>query len=316
MANAVPSRLGEVDLQAGDPLALFLKIFAGEVLTAFEETTTLRDKTRLRVIEHGKSAQFPATFKASAAYHTPGTELVGKPIAHNEVVITVDDLLVADVFIAEIDEAMNHYDVRAPYSLEIGRTLGVFWDKNIARCLIAAARGPALFTGDVGGQSITDEDADSNASSLADSIIASKQSLEEAEVPVDQMQVWAALKPAQWYLLSQEPTKVLNRDIGGEGSYARGTFSLIGGVNVVKANALPWGVDDSLNTDIPSKYRVDMSTTVGAVFVDAAVATVQLRGLAMESARDIRRQGHLIVGKYAVGHGPLRNKCAVEIKTA
>ena len=315
MANATVSRLGDIDLGGGDALELFLKVFSGEVLTAFEESTTLRDKTRLRVITSGKSAQFPASYKASTAYHTPGVELVGTAIAHNEVVITIDDLLVSDVFIAEIDEAMNHYDVRAPYSMELGRALGVTYDQNIGRSLIAAARGSALFTGDTGGQSVTDPDGRTNAVSLAASIIASKQALEEAEVPVDSMPVYAAFKPAQWYLLSQEPTLVLNRDVDGTGSYSQGAFSLIGGVQVVKANALRWGSDDGAVSG-PAKYQVDMTNTIGAVWTEAAVATVQLKGLALEAERDIRRQGTLMVGKYAVGTGALRNKCAVEIKTA
>jgi hypothetical protein len=38
--------------------------------------------------------------------------------------------------------------------------------------------------------------------------------------------------------------------------------------------------------------------------------------MGMESEYDIRRQGTLMVAKYAVGHSPLRNKCAVEIVTS
>lgn len=316
MTNATVSRLGDIDQGGGDLLELFLKVFAGEVLTSFETSTLLKDKTRMRVITSGKSASFPATYKASTAYHTPGVELVGTAISHNEVVITVDDLLVSDVFIAEIDEAMNHYDVRAPYSMELGRALGVDYDKNIARSLIASARGAALFSGDTGGQSVTDADGRTSATSLAASIIASKQAMEEAEVPVDQVPVYAGVKPAQWYLLSQEPTLILNRFVDGDGSYSKGVFEMIGGVKVQKANALPWTVDDSSNTNIPAKYRVNMTNTIAVVWTDAAVATVQLRGLGLEAERDIRRQGTLMVGKYAVGHGLLRSKCAVEIKTA
>lgn len=316
MANATVSRLGDIDLDGGDVLELFLKLFAGEVLTAFETTTVLRERTRLRVITAGKSAQFPATFTASTAYHTPGTEITGTAIRHNEVVITVDDLLISDVFIAEIDEAMNHYDVRAPYSTELGRALGVTYDQNIGRSLIAAARGSALFTGDTGGQSVTDADGRTSATSLAASIIAAKQALEEVDVPVDSIPVYAAFKPAQWYLLSQEPTLVLNRDVSeNPGDYAQGSFSLIGGVNVVKANALRWGTNDS-GISGPSKYKVDMTNTIGVVWTEAAVATVQLKGMSLEAERDARRQGTLMIGKYAVGHGLLRTKCAVEIKTA
>lgn len=315
MAVSVPSRLGQAN-ESGDALALFLKVFAGEVLTAFETSVVLKSLTRQRAISSGKSASFPAIFKASAGYHTPGAEIVGKAIGHNEVVVSIDDLLIADAFLANIDEAMNHYDVRAPYSNEIGLALGLEYDKNIARNIWRAANGAALFTADTGGQQITDADGDTSATSLAASIWGAKQAMEEVDVPVETSPVHAAVKPAQWYLLAQEPTLILNRDVDGDGSYSKGSFSLIGGVSVVKSNAFPWGTDDSANSAIPSDYRVNMANTVSCVFTEAAAATVQLMGLGMESEYDIRRQGTLMVGKYAVGHGPLVNKCAVEIQTA
>ena len=295
MANATVSRLGQVDL-AGDAKAIFLKVFAGEVLTAFETMVIMKEKTRQRTISSGKSASFPATFQASGGYHTPGAEILGNPIAHNEVIIAIDDLLLSDVFIANIDEAMNHYDVRGPYSTEVGRFLAKQYDANVARNV--------------------DADGRTSATSLAGSIWAAKQALEERDVPVDTMTVEATFKPAQWYLLAQEPTLILNRDVDGDGSYSKGQFSMIGGVQVSKSNNLPWAVDDSANTALPTDYRIDMTNTVGTVFVESAAATVQLMGLAMESEYDIRRQGTLMVGKYAVGHGPLRNKSAVEITVA
>lgn len=314
MANATVSRLGQIDL-AGDVKALFLKVFAGEVLTAFETSTILKPLTRQRVIQSGKSAQFPAIYKADSGYHTPGTEIVGSQIRHAEVIVNIDDLLISHVFISNIDEAMNHYDVRGPYSTELGLALGRAYDKNVARNLVRAARGAALFTGDQGGSTLDDADANTSATSLAGSIWAGKQTLEEKDVPVESTEVNCAVKPAQWYLLAQEPTLILNRDVDGDGSYSKGTFSMVGGVQVRKSNNLPWGVNDSANAAIPTDYRVNMSTTVGVVFVEAAVATVQLMGLSMESEYDIRRQGTLMVAKYAVGHGPLLNKCAVEIRT-
>ena len=315
MSAATPSRLGQVDL-ANDVDAIFLKVFAGEVLTAFETMVLLKEKTRQRNITSGKSAQFPATFQASGGYHTPGAEILGNAIAHNEVTIAIDDLLISDVFISNIDEAKNHYDVRGPYSTEMGRYLAKAYDANVARNIIRAARGAALFSGDTGGTALTDADADTSATSLAATIWLAKQTLEEADVPVDTMTVECALKPAQWYLLAQEPTLILNRDVDGDGSYSKGEFSMIGGVQVSKSNNLPWGTDDSANTAIPTDYRISMATTVGAVFVESAAATVQLMGLALESEYDMRRQGTLMLGKYACGHGPLRSKSAVEIKTA
>jgi hypothetical protein len=315
MSAFTPSRLGQVDL-AGDAKAIFLKVFAGEVLTAYEQNVILKELHRTRTISSGKSAQFPAVYQASTEYHTPGAEIDGKRIRHAEVVINIDDLLIAPVFVANIDEAMNHYDVRSIYTTEMGRALAIAYDKNVARNLVRAARASALFTGDVGGQSVTEADARTNGAKLADAIWASKQKLEEADVPVDIVPVTAALKPAQWYLLAQETTKVINRDVGGQADYANGRLTLIGGVNVRKSNAFPWAVNDSANTDIPTDYRVNMTNTAAVVFTEAAAATVQLMGMSMEDEYSVRHQGTLMVGKYAVGHGPLIPKAAVEIKVA
>ena len=84
--------------------------------------------------------QFPASGLASAADHTPGAELTGVALDHSEKVITVDDLLVAHAFIAKIDEAMNHYDVRSIYSTELADALAQTYDKNVAQNIILAAR--------------------------------------------------------------------------------------------------------------------------------------------------------------------------------
>jgi len=314
MANATVSRLGQSE-GVGDAKALFLKVFAGEVITAFEQNVILKPLTRQRTIQSGKSAQFPAMYKAAAEYHVPGEEIVGAKIQHNEVVITIDDLLISHAFIANIDEAASHYDVRAPYSTELGLALALAYDKNVARNIARAARGAALFTADSGGSQITDADSDTSDTSLAASIWAAKLAMEEKDVPVDSSPVYAALRPAQWYLLAQENTLVLNRDVGGDGSYSQGKFSMIGGVDVVKSQALPW-VDSSADSSIPASYRLNLANTTALIFTEAAAATVQLMGLGMESEYDIRRQGNLMVAKYAVGHGPLINKCAVEVITA
>jgi hypothetical protein len=309
------SRVGQVD-KAGSVLANFEDVLLGEVIAAYEQKVTLEPLTRSRNISHGKSATFDAVYIAATEYFTAGNEITGGDIAHQQITINVDDLLIAPVRIFDLDEAMNHYDVRGPYSTELGRAQAVAKDKNIARNIIRAARAAALFTGDTGGQSVTDADGLTNATSLAASLWAAKQLMEEADVPVDSVPVTAALKAAQWYLLAQEPTLILNKDVGGEGSYARGTLELIGGVNLVKSNAYPWGTDDSANTALPTAYRVDMSTTVGAVFTEAAVGTVNLMGMQIQSEDSVAKQGTLIVARQACGHGPVIPKAAVEIKTA
>ena len=63
MSNATPSRLGSAN-GGSDKKALFEKVSMGEVLTAFETSTVLKGLTRQRNITSGKSASFPAMFKA------------------------------------------------------------------------------------------------------------------------------------------------------------------------------------------------------------------------------------------------------------
>jgi len=314
MANATPSRLGQVNL-AGDVEALFLDVFGGEVLTAYETAVVLKDKHQVRQIQNGRSARFPATFQVGTQYHTPGAEIVGQSVRHNEITISIDDVLISDVFVANIDELQNHYDVRSIYSDQMGQALALAYDKNVCRNIIRAARGAELFPGDGGGAALTNANFATTASALFAGITQAKQAMEEKNVPVDTMPVYAAFKPAQWYIMARSDT-ALNKDTGDGGSLARTVLSTVDDIQICKSNAFPFGVNDTSNTAIPSAYRINMATTVGAVWTPMAAATLQLADVQMESEYDIRRQGTLMLGKYLVGHGPLRNKCAVELKTA
>ena len=75
--GADPARMGDdaaTDnaFPNGKTNELFLKVFAGEVITTFEENNAMLPLTRVRTISSGKSAQFPTSGVASATYHTPG----------------------------------------------------------------------------------------------------------------------------------------------------------------------------------------------------------------------------------------------------
>lgn len=312
MTDATVSRLGQINA-AGDAKALFLKVYAGEVLTAFETNVLMKDKHLIRMIAHGKSAQFPATWKIGSHYHTPGTEIVGQAVKHNERVISIDDLLISDAFLANIDEAMNHYDVRSIYSTEMGRQLAKTYDQNVARNVILAARNANLF-GDTSfdGGAITDALLASSGAAIAEAIFAAAEQLDSKDVPDTDR--YAVLDVASYYLVAQN-TNAINTQWGGSGSYADGTVKSIAGVPIFKSNNLPQA-NDSANTDLPTAYRANYSTTKGVVYQKGAAGTVQLLDLAMESEYDIRRQGTLMVAKYAVGHGWLNPACSVELKTA
>lgn len=64
MANISPSRIGAQNNDVGTyakDTALFLKVFSGEVLKAFKEVNVALERSMVRTISSGKSAQFPAT---------------------------------------------------------------------------------------------------------------------------------------------------------------------------------------------------------------------------------------------------------------
>lgn len=340
MADATPSRVGQIK-GAGAVDALWLEIFGGEVLTAFETKVQTKDRIRTRTITEGKSAQFPATFKATAGYHVVGTEIQGQTIQGNQVTITLDDLLISPVEIAQIDELKNHYDVRGPYSTELGNSMALFYDRMVVQCILAASRAAELFVGDGGGSKVIQTDvaagADFTASGqdLLDAVAIAKQRLDEKDVPVESG-ITALFKPAQWYLMARSD-KNLNQFNGGQSTVGHQALTTVDDITILKSNAPLFGqvvtpYDASTNptglvgsptagllalpAGYPAKYQGDNSNTVGVVWHEAAAAVLQLLGLQMESEWDMRRQVTMMIAKMAVGAGPLRSKCAVELATS
>ncbi len=317
MSNATISDIGQVN-NTGTADALFLKVFSGEVLSSFEQATVTADKHMVRTIANGKSAQFPVMGRSSASYHTPGNEITGTALNHAEKIITINDLLISNHFIANIQEAKNHYDVRSVYSSEMGRALAFQMDKHVLQTMVQAAAASAN-VGDSGyaaGTIITDADADTSATSLISSIFTAAENLDDAYVPSEGR--FCFLKPAQYYLLANA-TNAVNVDFSGRGSIADGTIPQLAGINLIKTSHLPTANVTGTGVDAGGAggaQVVDASNTVAIITHTSAVRTVKLMDLAVESEYDIRRQGTLMVAKYAMGHGVLRPEAAVQIQTA
>jgi hypothetical protein len=297
---------------AGDNLALFLKLMGGEVLTAFKNKTAFEDKQRVRSITAGKSAAFPATGRLTARYVTPGVTNVGQSMNHNEVVIGIDGELLADAFVASIDEAFAHWDIRAPISDAMGDALAQAYDLNVARNIVRAARSANVVTGLSGGTSVVAATAGTDATVLAASIFSASQGMDEKFVGTANR--WCALKPAQ-YNLAVQKTDLINKDFDGKGSFADGTIQSVAGVMLMKSNNVPTA-NDTANVNIPTAYRLDYSTVKAVVWTPDAVGTVKLLDLKSEAEYQIRERGWYMVSSYACGHGPLRVEAAAEIKSA
>ena len=316
MADTAVSHLGQAN-GAGLTDDLFLKVFAGEVMTIFEAENVTKSRVMSRSITSGKSAQFPVMGRASAYYHTPGNEVLGGTIKHNEKVITIDDLLISPVFIAEIDEAKNHYDVRGHYSTEVGRVLAQTWDKHALQVGILAARTTvANIAGESpAGSVITEVVADdfTDPDKLAASFFAAAQVMDEKNIPeADRV---AYLPPAEYYTLVQS-NKVINRDFSASnGDFAKGKIFEVAGIEIVKTNNLPDTdvVADTLAAGSRDSYVGDFSKTAGLIMHKSAIGTVQLMDLSTRMDYDPRRIGTQVMSKYAVGHGILRPEGAIEL---
>ena len=316
----VMSRSGQKN-SLGDSSAMFLKVYAGEVLTAFEQASVTMDKHVIRSISSGISAQFPLVWKtagiayayvnSSGSTSTTAKELDGTAINKNEKLISIDGLLIADHFVNNLDEAMNHYDVRSIYAKEAGIILGTQWDKNILQEGVLGARSSALVTGGGGGSVLTNASYGTSGSTLGGGLFDAAEELDEKNVPENDRYMY--VRPAQYYLMA-ETTDLINRDWGGRGVYAEGEVMKIAGIHLVKTNNLPiTTVSDSTGV---TTHEGNFSTTKALVMHKSAVATVKLLNLAVETEYDIRLQGWWIVAKYAMGHSFIRPECCVELKTS
>jgi hypothetical protein len=350
MQTASPlSRSGQIN-SSGDARALFLKVFSGEILTAYETACVMKDLHLVRTINSGKSAQFPVTGTADAKWHTPGESIAANSYPSNfkfaERIININGMCLSSSFVPNVDELMNHYDHRSIIATELGRALAYAFDKQVMYSLIAAARtATANIPGAVSGSnvaltggSVTKAAGRTNAKDLLDAIFEAAAVLDTKDIPSSDRYV--VLAPAQYYLLinnggSSSNITAINRDFNdaGNGSIAKGVIYEAAGIRIVKSNFVPTanltspldaffgsgntttGVGVQNNT-FASGYAGNFTNHIGTVFHKHAVGTVKLLDLAMESEYQIERQGTLMVAKMMTGTAPLRPECAVEIKTA
>tara|TARA_Y100001937_G_scaffold23153_1_gene33101 strand:+ start:759 stop:1877 length:1119 start_codon:yes stop_codon:yes gene_type:complete len=280
-----PNRFGNNAATATDVNELFLKVFSGEVLTTFEETNLMMGLHRVRTISSGKTAQFPVTGVASAKYHTPGESVLVdnadylSSINHGEVTISIDGVLQSSAFIADLDEAKNHYDVRSIYSTEIGRALAYHADRAVMRTVIAGARK----TTDRFGTTQSTDTGVANSKYLGGVISIEGTSAATATHILSELEYggvntqgiggqlyegifkaanlmdtknvsregrYCILSPDNYYKLLTEQKDAINRDFNpeGNGSLSGGELVEIAGVRILKSTHLPSG-DESSSQD-------------------------------------------------------------------
>ena len=321
---------------------LFLKVFSGEVLTAFARQNVFGSLVQSRTIQNGKSAQFPVTGRFTSAFHTPGKMIIGQDnMGQNEVVVNIDDLLISSCSLYDLDDAKNHYDIRSIYSTELGRAMSRTYDKRIARVITLGARvtAPASSTGDLAdnkpaglspdqqvrhGSRVNINKATPTSDDYVASVFAAAEALDEKDVSPEGRSL--VCTPEVYYKLIQS-SRAVNFDFnqqGVNGSYKEGQIAKLAGFNIYSSNNLaqgnvtaPTGEQGyTFNGTTTTLSSVDMSDTKMLAFQSSACGVVKLRDLSMQmTGNDYNTmyQATLMVARMAYGCAPLRPECCVEI---
>jgi hypothetical protein len=329
MANASLDRLGQIK-GTGAVDALFLKLGIAELLSAFDRTCVFKGKVKERNIKGGKSAAFPVSGRAVAAYHVPGTPILGatnSPGDRNEEIINLDGLMIADEVIYDLDEMMNFYDVRQDATHQLGQALAREWDRRAARVLYAAAKRttePLANANNAGrtGQSQTlsagyaAASATAKGDELANRIGAIKVAMKKKDVPTEDLV--CVVGPDEYDFLL-DSTRAINTDFnggGGEnGSFASGRVLRVKGIPIIESNHVTQAAYTNTAYDKNTAYQQDLSKCRGIIFHRDAIGVLTLRSPSLQVTPqggdfNIMYQASLMVARMAVGMGVLRAECA------
>lgn len=322
MADVIVATPGQ--LQGGtDRLEGFLKVFAGETIAAFEAATVTNNRHLTRTISSGKSAQFPVFGRAVAQYLKPGKSLddIRVNIPQNEKVILLDGLLTSDVLIAEIEEAMAHFEVRHEYTKQCGEALALALDSsNLAEIAKLVVADKANITGAQGtgkGRVITERIAaedigitEATGKAIIRILLAAKAEMTKNKVP--QSERYCYLDP-EFHAALVASWVAINRDFGAMGTIVDGQVTKIAGFEIIEVPHLTDGGPDAANVlqgdghVFPALYK---NTKPLLIAHRTAIGTLKLKDLAMEHARRAEYQADQIIAKLAVGHGGLRPEAA------
>ena len=311
---------GGIINQAGDDRALFLKTYGGEVFTAYDEANVFGSRHFVRSLASGKSAQFPSAGGKSAAYHTPGTMIVGDQGNLAETLITIDDFLVAATSFAEIDDAMSHFDYRQAFTKEDGRAIARQFDLNVARVgVLAALTSASRFagTGDIYEAKtvgfIKDlADTDTSVAALKAAMLAIATNFDEKDIPDEDRNLF--LKPAQYNLLAAD-NETISSDYGSAGNIKGLRIPELLGFSLIKTNNLP---NTNVTGTYSDKYNVDARNVVALAMRPGAVGTLKMRDLSVGMTGNDHYVTHgatLVTTKMLTGHGVLKPEEAAVIRT-
>lgn len=303
-----------------DKLALALKVFSGETLTAFQRTSVTTGRVMERTIASGKSAQFPVFGRTKAHYLKAGQSLddLRENIKQNERIIKLDGLLTADTLIYDLDEFIAHYDFRSPYAAELGNALAISHDASILAELAKEAlnttenvegngKGGVLTTKlDAGVVGINKQ----TGLAIYQTLLKAKAEMSKNYVPATER--YAYLDP-EYHSALASAVEFLNRDYGASGTILEGNVIRLAGFDILECPHIVRGGDDNANV-IQGEGHVFPATYADKhpiiICHKTAAGVLRLKNLSMETGRRIEYQADQMIAKMAVGMGGLRPEAA------
>lgn len=304
-----------------DSLARYLKVFAGETITAFERASVTNGRHIVRSIANGKSAQFPVFGRATAAYLKPGKSLddLRQNIPGSEKIIQIDGLLTTSQMIADLDEALTHFDIRGEYSRQMGEALALAADGAVlAEAAKMIVEGKENITGLGKGEVLVHRLKGENIGAtqamgleLVRMLLEVKTKMSNNYVPANDRYVY--MTPIGVNALVSSLVAI-NRDYGAVATITEGNVLRVAGFDIIETPHLTRGgaekndgVIQGNGHEFPAAYK---DNTIFIAMHRTAVGTVKLKDLALERARRAEYQSDMLVASYAMGHGGLRPEAA------
>lgn len=314
------------DASAGR-LKMFLTQFAGEVLTAYKRKSVTLGRHLERSISSGKSAEFPVMGRKTAAYLAPGKSLddLRKAEQQTKVKIDIDGLLTSDCLITDLDDAMNHFDLRREYSYQIGEALAMARDGGLLAEIAKMAANskellPGLGRGGVISRTVDGgltAESEALGKAIIEELLEIKTKMSNNYVPNDG-RICYMLPIARNALIAARDA--INKDYGAVGTITDGEVMRICGFDIVEVPHLTLGgITGTDGTSAPEGIIQGEGHLFPAAYKDNCaflcahrytVGTLTLKSFALEHARRPEFQADQIIGKYAMGHGGLRPEAA------
>lgn len=328
-----------------NPNELWLPIFSGETYLAFEENNIFGGMVSMPVMQKGLEFIFNYFGTASSETHESGATIVGTGIAKTQRSVYVDErpLFTAAEF-DDVDELFAQWEYRSNVALEHGRELARQLDKRTAKLIVKAAQtqrpgGVADFRGGNangnggyvllanGGNILTGWNAAGNNRDRAVKIL---QAIDNYNIYADQInlpegeQTYCAITPAVWHAMRDIQSVIYvpgsngyngspmaadmtipgNPNPGIHAGMMRKDYLMYKGVHIYQSNNIP--TTDTSSTEPTNTWGGDFTNTVGMIWKKSSVGLAIVRGVKVETGRNVSTQSDLLVSSIHTGGGGLR----------